>query len=451
MKIYPLLLVFAIVLSALTGLSSQSGCLPDGITFTSQAQIDSFPINYPGCTVIEGEIKINGPDISSLEGLSAITSLAGNLKIFNNDVLTSLDGLEGLHVIQGDFLLIDNFALASIDALLGLNYVGGTFWLYRNHALTHLSGLENLITIDDGLVLGSDSLADIGALSNLTAIHGGLAIINNGVLENLYGLHNLADFSGSLEISENASLKDLSALASLTSIDFFLFLSENDSLENLHGLDQLMEINGDLQIRKNASLSDLSALKNLAVVKGELRIEENASLINLSGLDNVAGIDGPLVVTKNLLLNSLAGLDQVDPASIQYMILTANSKLSICSVTAVCTFLENDMGDALISGNAKGCANQLEVENACQALSAGNQIIDNEIRLFPNPGNGVVQINMPGNAGCEVSVWDALGQLVVQSHHLMEGRIDLSELPVGLYFLEFNDGQRSITKRIIKQ
>jgi len=34
------------------------GCLPEGITFTTQAQIDSFQINYPGCTKIEGNVNI---------------------------------------------------------------------------------------------------------------------------------------------------------------------------------------------------------------------------------------------------------------------------------------------------------------------------------------------------------------------------------------------------------
>ncbi|MBK6994712.1 MAG: hypothetical protein IPH31_07220 [Lewinellaceae bacterium] len=29
-------------------------CLPNGIQFQRQGQIDSFTLNYPGCTVIEG-------------------------------------------------------------------------------------------------------------------------------------------------------------------------------------------------------------------------------------------------------------------------------------------------------------------------------------------------------------------------------------------------------------
>ena len=33
-------------------------CLPEGITFTTQEQIDNFQTNYPGCTEIEGDVYI---------------------------------------------------------------------------------------------------------------------------------------------------------------------------------------------------------------------------------------------------------------------------------------------------------------------------------------------------------------------------------------------------------
>ena len=36
---------------------SQS-CFPGGITFTSQAEVDNFIIDYPDCTTIEGDITI---------------------------------------------------------------------------------------------------------------------------------------------------------------------------------------------------------------------------------------------------------------------------------------------------------------------------------------------------------------------------------------------------------
>jgi hypothetical protein len=41
---------------------SSQPCLPEGIEFTTQAQIDNFQTNYPNCTEIEGDVEINGED-----------------------------------------------------------------------------------------------------------------------------------------------------------------------------------------------------------------------------------------------------------------------------------------------------------------------------------------------------------------------------------------------------
>lgn len=54
-------------------------CLPEGITFTTQAQIDSFQINYPGCTEILGTVVIEGPSIINLDGLNVLTAVGGFL------------------------------------------------------------------------------------------------------------------------------------------------------------------------------------------------------------------------------------------------------------------------------------------------------------------------------------------------------------------------------------
>jgi len=50
-------------------------CLPEGITFSTQEQIDNFQTNYPNCTEIEGGVMITGNDITNLDGLSVITSI----------------------------------------------------------------------------------------------------------------------------------------------------------------------------------------------------------------------------------------------------------------------------------------------------------------------------------------------------------------------------------------
>jgi hypothetical protein len=76
-KTYLLLIILS--LSVFGELSAQ-GCLPNGIYFTSQSQIDAFPADYPGCTQILGEVVI-GINITHLDSLSKIESIGGVLSI----------------------------------------------------------------------------------------------------------------------------------------------------------------------------------------------------------------------------------------------------------------------------------------------------------------------------------------------------------------------------------
>ena len=73
-------------------------CLPEGITFTTQEQIDNFQNNYPGCTEIEGDVYIgdwmSGSSITNLNALGILTSVDGSLHIGHNPSLTSLIGLD---------------------------------------------------------------------------------------------------------------------------------------------------------------------------------------------------------------------------------------------------------------------------------------------------------------------------------------------------------------------
>ncbi len=91
-----------ILFCLLTNCLSGQTCLPSGITFTTQQQIDDFATDYPGCTEILGEVFIEGDtgtEILNLNGLTQIESIGDNLSIFNNDTLLSLSGLENVNSI----------------------------------------------------------------------------------------------------------------------------------------------------------------------------------------------------------------------------------------------------------------------------------------------------------------------------------------------------------------
>ncbi|RLD59692.1 MAG: hypothetical protein DRJ05_06040, partial [Bacteroidetes bacterium] len=104
MKNLALLFILAFFIQSV---ASSQPCLPDGIEFTTQAQIDNFQTNYPNCTEIEGDVTIAGDDITNLNGLSVLTSIGGALTIngdmgVTNSNLTSLTGLDNLTSIGGD-------------------------------------------------------------------------------------------------------------------------------------------------------------------------------------------------------------------------------------------------------------------------------------------------------------------------------------------------------------
>jgi len=133
-------------------------CLPEGIWFTTQAQIDSFQVNYPGCTEIEGYVGISGDDIINLNGLSVLTYIGGDLWIGSNDTLTSLTGLDSLTSIGGNLYIAFYDAPTSLTGLGGLTSVGGDLSIEFNVNLTSLTGLDGLTSIGGGLIYDTITL-----------------------------------------------------------------------------------------------------------------------------------------------------------------------------------------------------------------------------------------------------------------------------------------------------
>ena len=71
------ILIFALLFLQIAIFSQP--CLPEGITFSSQEEIDNFQNNYPNCTEIEGDVIIEGTEITNLNGLNILNSIGGFL------------------------------------------------------------------------------------------------------------------------------------------------------------------------------------------------------------------------------------------------------------------------------------------------------------------------------------------------------------------------------------
>jgi hypothetical protein len=206
-KLYILLITPVLVNSALA-----QSCLPSGIEFTTQAQIDSFQINYPNCTQVEGKVDIwllgQNSDITNLNGLSVLTSIGGRLIIRYNDSLPSLAGLANL-TTTGQLLIHHNNSLTSLSGLANLTSIGGwSLEISSNALMTSLTGLEGLTSISGNLTIDyNGSLTTLTGLQNVKSIGGMLDIEGNTVLTSLAGLDSIdAGSITDLTISGNYSL-----------------------------------------------------------------------------------------------------------------------------------------------------------------------------------------------------------------------------------------------------
>jgi hypothetical protein len=318
----------------------------------TQADIDNFQNNHGPCDRVL-KLHIEGADIANLDGLAGLINIH-NLHIEHNDVLTSVDGLSSLTSVGGDLWIQNNSQLTNLDGLSALNSVGETLAILYNDVLRNVNGLSALTSVGgtlgiventvltnvDGLsaltsvggshrdqrsldIRGNDALTNLDGLSALTTVgnwSGGgsswVIIQNNIALTNVNGLSALASISGDLIIKSNTMLTSVDGLSALTDV-VAVGISSNDELINLDGLSSLTSVQ-DLGIGNNSSLTNVDGLSMLTTVWSDLLIQNNAALSNVNGLSAVTYVGSDLDVQSNDNLLQCTGLlhllDQWDDA-----------------------------------------------------------------------------------------------------------------------------------------
>ncbi|MBA3665845.1 MAG: T9SS type A sorting domain-containing protein [Bacteroidetes bacterium] len=92
---------------------------------------------------------------------------------------------------------------------------------------------------------------------------------------------------------------------------------------------------------------------------------------------------------------------------------------------------------------------------SCATAINKNSVLDNNVVLYPNPSNGMVNIitTLPGTQNLDITVYNALGQLVSSIKHNAISNdvfeLDMKNQSSGVYFISINNGQEKIVKRLI--
>ena len=405
------------------------GCLPEGITFATQAEIDSFQTNYPNCTEIEGDVIISGTDITNLSSLNVLTSFGADVSIWNNDLLENLSGLENITSLGGNLEIGDhvqggNPSMTSLSGLDNLVSVEGHFYIKLNYELENLEALNNLNSIGEHLsIVRCDGLINLVGLENLNSIGDYLEIYKNASLINLYGLESLSNIGSDIRILENPILVNLIGLENITSIDRKLWIYHNDSLTNLIGLNNITAINENIEIAGNNSLYDLSGLDNLNSINGDIYIVNNNSITSLSGLDNIE--------------------------TVNYIYIDNNSSLSICDVEGICNYISNPNSQIHIENNSDGCNSKEEVEEACDEAGVVDTYFESIISIYPNPAKNEIFIStIYGINVNEIIIYNPIGQKILYKK-TKTNSLNISSLHPGIYVIELVTKDFKIKKKLV--
>lgn len=341
-------------------------CLPNGITFSTQQQIDNFNTNNPSCTEILGDVLIEesiNNNITSLNGLSQIMEIGGYLRIVNNENLINLEGLNNIQTIGGRLAIGNNPNLINLNGLESLELILNDCYLYSNN-LNNLEGLDNLSSINGQMQIYDSQVQSVDGLESLTSIGDSLFIGRNGNLQNLSGLENLNSIGGYLYIGYNDNLQNLDGLNNLTNVEQRVYIDSNPDLINIHGLENLHTIGDYLALEYNHSLIDLSGLESLESIGNFLWINSNNSLKSLWGIQN---IDANTILSLN---NDFSDLE-----------IHNNPLLSHCEIQSICEFLNIPNRTKDIYHNATGCDDENEILEECNGPPCTQLYnpIDNEI------------------------------------------------------------------------
>lgn len=106
----------------------------------------------------------------------------------------------------------------------------------------------------------------------------------------------------------------------------------------------------------------------------------------------------------------------------------------------------NNKGTTYSNGNALGI--RLLMNGGWLALSE-NKL--NDINVYPNPSNGIINIQSINNDEYNVEVYNVIGNLLFQSNEQGNSMIDLSSFGDGVYIINLSNENHSISKRVVIQ
>lgn len=314
------------------------------------------------------------------------------------------------------------------------------------------ANFKNALVNDNVVDLDDDGIGDVDADSNDDGeiqVSEAEAVLNLDVsqksISSLVGIQSFINLEvlncnnnqlTNLEISQNSNLKELSCwFNQLANLD----VSQNSNLENLYCfLNQLIS----LDITQNQNLIDLRCFNNQLT---NLDVTLNPDLVVLACSDNqLTSLD--VSQNQNLVAltcrdNQLTSLNIKNGNNLNLLSMEAddNSNLTCIEVDNV-DYANNQNCD-----DDNWCKDDWTAYSEDCILGIEDSTLIS-FTIYPNPVSSVLFIGTQQPIEV-VKIYNLQGQLIKEDS---EGRVDVSQLSAGLYFIQLSIDGKTITKKFIK-
>lgn len=440
-------------------------CPTTNILIETQEDIDNFASDYPDCSILTKELRINGvtSPITNLNGLSGITNAEeifihnteisdftglhnletiAHLSIWGNHTIQNLEGLSAIQSLAFLELFINN-AITDVSGMPNLSFIENLSIFYNNN-LSDLSAFNFITTLTDLNIGGGNELTSLMGLENLQTIDGDL-VLSNLQLEDFSELNGLEDINGSLYILNNSNVQDISIFNEINILQD-LYILGCPNLSDLTGLENIQIVGGTLRIGLMDQLTDLSIFSNL-LYAGNLDIYQNNNLQSLTGLESLQEIDQTLHLLNNSALVNIEALNGVSTSEIAEVVMSYNTSLSVCTTDFMCTVVNDGSITKFINDNAVGCSSVEEIQKEC-LLGSDDFTISNTVLLLPNPVSNMLQVHLTNNIELQsVLVYSMSGQKLFESNQKI---VDFSSLASGVYFVDVLTNRGMVSKKVVK-
>ncbi|MEM7104767.1 MAG: T9SS type A sorting domain-containing protein [Bacteroidota bacterium] len=240
----------------LFGSIAYAQCPVGNLVFETQGEVDSFAVNFPNCSVLDGDILVNGADqVVSLLAFSGLTEIIGDLSIVNCSNLTNLNGLHNITRIERAITIRNNALITSLEGFSSLSFAGFGMVVQDNPHLVNFEGVDNLVTVNTSLQVENNAvLENFIGLENLETIGLVFIVRNNHSIASMAGLDSLS-LIGEMVVTFNDGLTEVGPMPQLDSIIWGVNINNNPILSSLSGFDRPISIGSLLFVDNNPQLS----------------------------------------------------------------------------------------------------------------------------------------------------------------------------------------------------